>query len=59
MTSMTRFQFFILFLDIFVLLVTFEMLSHYPNIDSSPWLRIDVQWITDEVFAEIFWPKWP
>ena len=48
MTSMKRFQFFFIF-DIFVLLVTFEMLSHYPNIDSFHWLRTDVQWITDEV----------
>ena len=54
MTSMTRFQFFFRFLDIFVLLVTFEILSHYPNIDSSHWLRNDVQWITDEVFREKF-----
>ena len=28
----TRFQFFKIFLDIFVLLVTFELLSHYSNI---------------------------
>ena len=53
MTSMKRFHFFFIF-DIFKLLVTSEILSHYPNIDSSHWLRIDVQWITDEVFGEKF-----
>ena len=53
MTSMTRFQkIFFRFLETFVLLVTFELLSHYPNIDSSHWLRKDVIWITDEVFRE-------
>ena len=35
------------FLGISVLLVTFEILSHYP-IDSSYWLQEDVQWITDK-----------
>ena len=41
-------------LDIFVLLVTFEILSHYPNIDISHWLTEDVQWINDKNFIEIF-----
>ena len=31
------------FLDIFVLLVTFEILSHYPNIGSSHYLKEDVR----------------
>ena len=39
-------------LDIFVLLVTFEILSHYPNMDISHWLTEDVQWITDKNFLE-------
>ena len=30
-------------LDIFVLLVLLEILSHYSDIDVSPWLREDVQ----------------
>ena len=42
------------FLDFFVLLVTFEILSHYPNIDISHWLKEDVQWITDKIFIEKF-----
>ena len=55
MTSITRFQEILFrFLDIFVLLVAFELLSHYPNIDNSHWLRNDVQWIRDEVFRETF-----
>ena len=39
-------------LDIFVLLVTFENLSHYPNIDSSHYLKEDIQWITDINFMK-------
>ena len=46
-------------MDIFVLLVTFELLSHYPNmihiiqiLVSSHWLRKNIQWITDKVFRE-------
>ena len=35
-------------LYIFVLLVTFEILSHYPNIDISHWLTENVQWIADK-----------
>ena len=38
---------------IFVLLVTFELISHYPNIDSSHWLRKYVQLITDKFFREM------
>ena len=45
-------------LDIFVLLVTFEILSHYPNIDSSNWLREDVQWNRDKNFMKNLWFKW-
>ena len=40
------------FLNIFVLLVTFEILSHYPNINSSYWLKEDVQWVTDKNFMK-------
>ena len=47
------FQFF-LFLDIFLLLVPVEIVSHYPDIDSSHWLREDVQWIIDKGFRENF-----
>ena len=32
-------KFFLRFWDIFVLLVTFELLSRYPKIDSSHWLK--------------------
>ena len=39
------------FLDISVLLVTFEILSHYLT-DSSYWLQENVQWITDNIFRE-------
>ena len=53
MTSMTRFQIFLFrFLDTLVLMVTFELLAHYPNTDGSHWLKEDVQSITDEVFRE-------
>ena len=40
MTSMTQDfkQIKKIFLDIFVFLATFEILSHYPKIDSSYWL---------------------
>ena len=49
MTSMTQdFRKFKKKLDIFVLLVTFEILSHYPNIDSSHWHKESVQWITEK-----------
>ena len=41
-------------LDIFVLLVTFEIFSHYPNIDISHWLTADVEWIADINFIEKF-----
>ena len=51
------FKFFFKKLGIFVLVDTFELLSHYPNIihniqivSYSHWLRKDVQWITDKVF---------
>ena len=40
-------------LDIFVLLVPFEILSHYLKIDSSHWLRKEVQWILDKAFREM------
>ena len=41
-------------LDIFVLLVTFEILTHNPNIDISHWQTEDVQWTTDITFIEKF-----
>ena len=50
MTSMSHF--FLIFVIIFVLLVTFELISPYPKIDSSNWLRKCVQWIIDKVFRE-------
>ena len=37
-------------LDIFVLLVPFEILSHYLNNYRSHWLGEDVQWMIDQVF---------
>ena len=40
------------FLDFFVLLVTFEILSHYPNIDSSHWPKQDVKWITKKIYEK-------
>ena len=59
MTSMTqdlkKFKEF--FLDISGLLITFEILSHYPKIDSSYWQSVfqkDVQWITEKFFREKF-----
>ena len=33
----------------FVVLFPFEILSHFPNFDSSDWLREDVQRIIDKV----------
>ena len=39
-----------IFLDVFVLLNTFEILTHYPNIDISHWLKEDIHWITDKNF---------
>ena len=55
MTSMTQdLNFFKIFLDIFVILVTFELISHYPKIDSSYWLIKYVLWITDKVSSEKF-----
>ena len=49
----TRFQKVLkFFLDICVLLVTFEILSHYPKTDSSYWLKEEVEWITDKLFRE-------
>ena len=41
----------------FVTLVPFEILSDYPNIDSSHWLREDVQWIAEKIFGEKFKSK--
>ena len=38
------------FSDIYVLLVTFEILSFYPKTDSPYWLHKNVQWITDKFF---------
>ena len=40
------------FLDFFAFLVHFEILSNYPNFDSSLWLREHVQCITEENFKE-------
>ena len=41
-------------LDIFVLLVPLEILSHCPIIDSSHRLQEDVQWVKEKVFKEKF-----
>ena len=55
MTSMTQdfkgFQFFWTFPHYWLLL---KFLSHYPKIDSSYWLKEDVQWITGKIFGEKF-----
>ena len=40
------------YLGIFLLLFTFEIFSHYSNIDSSHWPKEDVQWITDKIFIK-------
>ena len=53
MTSITRF--FIISKKtgfFFVILVPFEILSQYPNIDCSHWLGKEFQWIIDKVFRE-------
>ena len=42
------------FLDILLLLDTFEILSLYPNIYNSLWLKEGVQCITDKIFIEKF-----
>ena len=39
-------------LVIFALLVTFEILSHYPNIGSSHFPTEDVEWVTDKNFMK-------
>ena len=52
MTSMPQdFIFFPIF-GHFVLLVPFEILSCYPNIDGSHCFSEDVQWIIDKVFIK-------
>ena len=48
----TSFQNFKKKIGILVIFVPFEILSHYPYIDSSHWRREDVQWIIDKVFRE-------
>ena len=40
------------FADTFVFLNPFEILSHYPNLDSSRWFREDFQWIIEKIFRE-------
>ena len=37
-------------LDIFVIMVPLGMLSNYPDIDISHWLREQFQWIMVKVF---------
>ena len=56
MISLTQ-EFKIKKMEIFVLMVTFELLSHYPNIIqliqilfSSHWLGKEIQRMTDNVF---------
>ena len=48
----TRFRNWKKILNILVLLVSLEILLHYPDIDVSNWFRGDVQWIMDKVFRE-------
>ena len=36
----------------FVILFPFDILLHYPIINSSIWPKEDVQWITDKGFRE-------
>ena len=49
----TRFQKILsFFLDISVLLITFEILSNYSLIDSSYWLQEYNQWIMNKLFRE-------
>ena len=38
----------------FVLLVTFEVISHCSNIDSSHWLKEDDYWLTNTNFIDKF-----
>ena len=45
-------QIFTEILDNFVFLIPVEILSNYPNFDSSLWLRKDVQWIIDKDFGQ-------
>ena len=53
MTSMNEFSYFLKFLYVFfVILVPFEILSHYINVDISRGLREDGQWIIDKIFNE-------
>ena len=59
MTSMRQVfkKFKTFFLDIFLRLVSLEILLHYPDIDMSHWLREDVQGMMDIVFRENLWVK--
>ena len=41
---------FLIFGNFSLYLVPFEILSHYPNTDTSHWSREDVQGILDKVF---------
>ena len=54
MTSMPRIFIILLLLsgNFLVILVPFEILSHYPNIDISQWLKEVVQWFIDKIFGE-------
>ena len=54
MTSMPRIFIILLLLsgNFFVILVPFEILSHYPNIDFYQWLKEGVQWSIDKIFGE-------
>ena len=39
-------------MDIFVISVPLEILSHYPDVDISNWPRIDAQGNIDNLFRE-------
>ena len=41
-----------LYLDNFIILVPLEILSHYPDIDVSFWVRENFQWVMDKISRE-------
>ena len=54
MNSMSRIFIILLLLtgNFFMILVPFEILAHYPNINISQWLKEVVQWFIDKVFED-------
>ena len=49
---MHEFSYFFYIFGNFLILVPFDILSFYPNIDSSEWLQENVEWIIEKVFIE-------